>query len=97
MTTEVLQNRFDFPHPIGKEKAVMQRIIALMADGKRRSKKEMRRELGLDEDVEITARIRDARRPENGAWPFNDARKDGPDPDGVYRYQMATPKARVQP
>lgn len=80
-------SRFDFP--IDDERtAVMWRIIELMKDGKRRSKKEIRIALGLDGEVEIGARIRAARLPENGAWPFNDSRSEGPDPDGVYRYQM---------
>jgi hypothetical protein len=61
-----------------------------MRDGQPRSKKEIRFALGLDADVEIGARIRDARKPENGAWPFNDSRSDGPDDDGVYRWAMRT-------
>ena len=86
------QDRFAFPEPTDEHKAIMWRIVELMKDGQRRSKKEIRFALGLDADVEIGARIRDARKPENGAWPFTDSRAEGPDDDGVYRWQMRTPK-----
>jgi hypothetical protein len=82
------QSRFAYPEPTPDRRAVMLRVLSLMMDGKRRSKKEIREELGLDPDVEVTARIRDLRKTENGAWPFNDARADGPDDDGVYRFQL---------
>ncbi len=83
-----MQSRFAYPIPDEKQKALMQRIIELMRDGVRRSKKEIRLALDLDEDTEIGARIRAAKLPENGAWCFNDARADGPDPDGIYRHVM---------
>ena len=82
------QNRFDFPEPTATHRAVMHRILELMKDGVRRSKGEIREALGLAPDVEITARIRDLRKPEHGAYCFNNPRSEGADDDHVYRYQM---------
>ena len=92
MSAEPMQDRFAFPIPNDKHRTVMARILALMKDGQRRSKKEIRTALNLDADTEITARIRDLRKPEYGAWAFNDARADGPDEDGVYRYVLHGPR-----
>lgn len=91
MSAEI-QTRWDFPIPSKQHRTVMQEILGLMLDGKRRSKAEIREALGLGPDVEITARLRDLRKPENGAWSIPDARAEGPDSDGVFRYQLKPPK-----
>lgn len=94
MSAEPIQNRFDFPHPNRKERSLMLRIIDLMLDGRRRSKVEICEALGVPPSTEIGARIRDARKADKGAWPFdtyefNDSRLEGPDEaDGVYRWQL---------
>lgn len=92
--SDALQSRFDYPIPNAKHRTIMYRVLELMKDGQRRSKKEIRAALGLDPDIEITARIRDLRKPEHGSWVFNDARSDGPDPDGVFRYVLKGSKVR---
>lgn len=97
MTTEALQDRFSFPHPNGKERSLEYRLVRLMLDGKRRSKEEMCAALGLHPGTEITARLRDVRNRRGAAasatWPyedysFTDARSEGPDLDGIYRYAL---------
>jgi hypothetical protein len=90
------QDRFEFPEPTPQRRTVMYRILDLLRDGKRRSKKEIREALGLDEDVEITARIRDLRKPQFGAWAIADARAEGPDDDGVFRYQLKPPPPKPE-
>ncbi len=86
MTPDGLQNRFAFPEPTGAHMTLMWRIHALMRDGVRRSKKEIRAALNLDPDVAIDPRIRDLRNIHGK--PYNDARRDGPDDDGAFRYQL---------
>jgi len=92
MSTDLIQNRFTFPEPTGKHRRVMDQILELMQDGRRRSKKEIRDALGLDPDTEVTARLRDLRKPEYGSWPISDSRADGPDADGIHRYELKQPK-----
>lgn len=84
----ILQSRHDFPYPTETQSELRKAILWLMLDGQRRSILEIQDALGTRK--EIGARIRELRTPQFGAWPFNDARADGPDPDGVYRYQLRT-------
>lgn len=65
------------------------RILRLMIDGKQRSRLEIRQALGVHPDTEVTARIRDLRKPHNGGvimtcW--NEANENGKQ---VYFYRLA--------
>lgn len=80
------QTRFSFPYPTEKQADLRKAIVWLMLDGKARSVLEIQNELGTRK--EISARVRELRRTEFGGWPFNDARRDGPDADGVFRYRL---------
>jgi hypothetical protein len=96
MTTGAIdkpQSRFQFPYPTETQKQLCNAIVWLMMDGKRRSILEIQAALGTGK--EIGARVRWLRTPEGGAWPFNDARSDGPDEDGVFRYVLKQRPARV--
>lgn len=77
------QSRFDFPYPTETQSALRKAILWLMMDGKRRSVVEIQEALGTRK--EIGARIRELRAE---GWRFTDSRRDGPDPDGVFRYQL---------
>lgn len=87
-----VQSRFAFPYPTESQSELRKAILWLMMDGQRRSILEIQNALGTRK--EIGARIRELRRPEYGAWAFTDARSEGPDPDGVYRYQLRGPKPK---
>lgn len=86
MSAEPYQDRLQFPYPNETQSELRKAILFLMMDGKARSILEIQDALGTRK--EIGARIRELRRPEHGAWPFNDARSDGPNEDGVFRYQL---------
>lgn len=85
------QSRFQFPYPTASQNDLRKAIVWLMMDNVRRSAVEIQEALGTRK--EITARIRELRRPEYGAWPFNNPRSEGPDDDGVFRYVLRRPKA----
>ncbi len=79
----IAQSRFAFPYPTATARELKNSICWLMLDGERRSVLEIQQ--ALDTHKEIGARIRELR---HDGWPFNDARRDGPDRDGVFRYQL---------
>ena len=63
-------------------------VLALMLDGRERSLRMIRAECGFDPETEISARLRELRRPEYGGYEVKCWRF----PDGVYRYQLAVPE-----
>lgn len=81
-----LQSRFAFPFPTETQTDLRRAICWLMMDGRRRSVIEIQDALGTRK--EITARIRELRSSQFGAWSFNYPRSEGPDDDGVFRYQL---------
>lgn len=86
MSTTEPQSRFQFPYPTDDSSELRKAIVWLMMDGRRRSVLEIQDALGTRK--EIAARIRELRTAQYGAWPFNDSRAEGPDDDGVYRYEL---------
>ncbi len=84
--TAEIQSRFAFPFPTRTTAELRKAICWLMLDGRRRSVLEIQDALGTRK--EIGARIRELRSEQFGDWPFKDARSDGPDPDGAFRYQL---------
>jgi len=91
MTTEIASSapvsRFTFPYPTENSAQLRKAIVFLMLDGQRRSIAEMQEALGTRK--ELGARVRELRAGIFGVrWPFNDARSDGPDADGAFRYQL---------
>jgi len=76
--------------PADKAKMASNRaaVLALMLDGKPRSLRMIRAECGFDPETEISARLRDLRRPEYGGYEVRCWRGQ----TGVYLYQLAVPE-----
>jgi hypothetical protein len=95
LTPSTPVSRFAFPYPSEAHSELCQAILRLMIDGKRRSVLEMQDALGTRK--ELSARVRELRSGRFGVrWPFNDARRDGPDDDKVFRYQLDISMLRAE-
>lgn len=86
LTPSAPVSRFAFPYPTENSEQLRKSICWLMSDGIRRSVLEIQQALGTHR--EVSARIRELKTDDYGGWPFNDSRRDGADPDGVFRYQL---------
>jgi len=76
--------------PADKAKLASNRaaVLALMLDGRARSLRVIRSECGFDPEAEISARLRELRRPEYGGYEVKCWRE----PSGVYLYQLGAPE-----
>ena len=76
--------------PADKAKMASNRaaVLSLMLDGKSRSLRMIRAECGFDPETEVSARLRELRRPEYGGYEVKCWRE----PNRVYLYQLGAPE-----
>ena len=78
---------YDRQHDQQRLTTQLERVLALMLDGRYRTLAEIRHELGTGSEASISARLRDLRKIRFGAW-IVDRRLRGPRNRGLFEYAI---------
>lgn len=82
---------FDGPQDGARLRTQLERVRALMADGRPRTLRQIAGAVGGSE-ASVSARLRDLRKPRHGAWLVTRARLSG----GLWAYAVTRPTGQMQ-